>query len=112
MSFEVILTDEAASNLRQTFRWLEDLSPQGATRWLDAFEDATQRLEESPISCGRAPESRFSKRDLRQIFFKTRRGRLYRAIFYVQHQSVIVTHIRGPRQQLLPPSELPDTDGR
>ena len=32
MSFEVILTDETASKLRETFRWREDLSPQGAAR--------------------------------------------------------------------------------
>jgi plasmid stabilization system protein ParE len=110
MSFEVILTDEAATNLRETFRWLEELSPQGAINWLNAFEEAKQRLEQSPESCGRAPENPFCERELRQILFKTRRGRLYRAIFYVQDQSVIVTHIRGPRQQLLRSDQLPNAE--
>jgi plasmid stabilization system protein ParE len=110
MSFEVLLADEASSNLRETFQWLEEFSAQGAANWLDAFDAARLQLEESPNSCGPAPENRYCDLELRQVFFKTRHGRLYRAVFYVDDQSVVVTHIRGPRQQLLPPDELPNAE--
>jgi plasmid stabilization system protein ParE len=56
MTFEVVLTDEAASNLSNIADWIASHSPQGASAWLDAFEDAKRRLSEMPMSCGRAPE--------------------------------------------------------
>ena len=71
MTFEVVLTDEAAANLRAISDWICKRSPQGALAWLDAFEDAKRRLAKAPLSCGRAPEDVYCELDLRQALFKT-----------------------------------------
>jgi hypothetical protein len=72
------------------------------------LDNAKERLVDNPYSCSLAPEDEYVPRELRNIFFKTRRGRLFRAIFYVEGEVVTVTHIRGPSQQLLPPDGFRD----
>jgi plasmid stabilization system protein ParE len=108
MTFPVALTDEAEQNIRTIRDWIQERSPDGALRWIDAFEDAKNRLAHNPFSCCLAPEDEHTDRELRNIFFKTRRGRQFRAIFFVEDELVTVTHIRGPSQQLLPPDAFRD----
>lgn len=78
----------------------------GAARWLEAFEQAVGRLERLPLSYGLAPESAYAPHELRQIMFKTRRGHVYRAVYFVDGDVVKITHVRGPRQRLIPASEF------
>lgn len=80
----------------------------GATRWLEAFEQAVGRLERLALSYGLAPESAYAPYELRQIMFKTRRGHIYRAVYFVDADVVKITHVRGPRQRLIPVSDFDD----
>lgn len=104
--FRVEMSREARANLADIHAWIAESAPAGADRWLDAFEDAVSRLERYPLSFGLAPESEFSQKELRQILFKTRKGRVYRAVYFVDGETVKITHIRGPRQRLIPPEEF------
>lgn len=55
-----------------------------------------------------AAEDEFSHKELRNALFGTRKDRVFRAIFYVEDDTVIVTHLRGPDQKNLSNYELND----
>lgn len=106
MSFRVHVLARAERELDAILVWLVRRSPQGAARWLAAFEDAKDRLASNPLLCGLAPENDFVDAEIRQAIFKTRRGRRYRALFTIIGEEVRILHIRGPGQRLLTRREL------
>jgi len=59
--------------------------------------------------CPFAPENTYSDREVRNVLFRTRRGRVYRAVFIVEEDEVFVTHVRGPKQDVLSASDIEDT---
>jgi plasmid stabilization system protein ParE len=106
MKYRVVVSRQALRDVRATFSWIAQQSLPGAQRWRNAFDSAIQRLESNPLGCGRAGEADdFVDRELRQILFKTRRGRTYRAVFVVAGNEVRVLRVRGPGQQ-----DLTDAD--
>ena len=72
MSYSVVLQPRAHQQFRHIVQWLMARSPEGAERWITAFEAAVSRLEQDPESCGLASETIRSFRKLRQTFFKHR----------------------------------------
>lgn len=106
MSQPVRLTAEAVANQNEIADWIAGHSLDGALRWLDAFEDAIRRIGDTPEAFSLAPENGYSDRELRNAFFGTPKGRLFRAIFFVAEQSVVVTHLRGPDQRPLTSEEV------
>jgi plasmid stabilization system protein ParE len=101
MKFHVHLTDNAKGDIRAILRWLESRSPAGAEAWYRKWLDALETLRERADSLGLAPESDDHPTPIRQILFKTRRGRFYRALFAVRELEVFVLHVRGPGQDLI-----------
>ncbi len=51
-------------------------------------------------------ESRKLDLDVRQILFKTKRGRIYRAVIHLAGVDVYILRIRGPGQAPIGPDEL------
>jgi plasmid stabilization system protein ParE len=109
MSFRVRFTAEAVRNQNDCVDWIMQRSVSGAHAWLDALSQTMQRLAANPFSFPRAPEDGFCIQELRNAFFGTRRGRTFRAVFYVDGDTVIVTHLRAPDQNLL--SSVDFTEG-
>ena len=105
MRYEVIVVPTARAELREILAYISDRSPSGAARWLESFERALGFLEQSPLACGLAPESKLLDRDVRQFLFKTRRGLTYRALFEVTEDTVRVLRVRGPGQDLIKPDD-------
>ena len=101
MSLRVRLTAEALRNQNEFADWIMQRSVDGALAWLDAFERILGQVSTSPLSFPKAPEDEFSHRELRNAFFGTRKGRVFRAIFYVDGDCVIVTQLRSPDQRPL-----------
>ncbi len=101
MSLRVRLTAEAVRNQNEFADWIMQRSVEGALAWLDALASVLDQVSTSPLSLPKAPEDDFADRELRNAFFGTRRGRVFRAIFYVDGDSVIVTHLRAPDQKPL-----------
>ncbi len=99
--FRVLLSRQATNEVAEIVAWLTERSPQGAARWLDALEEAKSKLEDNPLSFPAAPESVVIGAEIRQLLFKTRRGRRYRALFIVTEHEVRVLHVRGPGQRPL-----------
>ncbi|MEM6779993.1 MAG: hypothetical protein AAF670_20225 [Planctomycetota bacterium] len=88
------------------FDWLAERSTTGAATWLLAFEAMLGDLAEEADAFGQAAEAVDLGRDLKQKFFKTPRGRIYRTVFLVREQNVYVVRVRGPGQPDLSPDEL------
>lgn len=106
MPFRLKELRRAQADIRDIAAWLADRSPRGALAWLDAYDDLIARLENNADSCGPADESAEWELDVRQAFFKTRRGRVYRALFIIERDEVFILRVRGPGQAPVDPEEL------
>lgn len=111
MSFQVSLSDNARENVDAILTWIGQRSPQGAATWADRWDEVLESIAEFADSCSRAPESDYHNDDIRHKVFKTRRGKPYRALFVIRGDNVIVIHVRGPGQDLVPENELDIPEG-
>ncbi|MBX9787594.1 MAG: hypothetical protein K2Y37_01635 [Pirellulales bacterium] len=73
-------------------------SPAGAKAWLAAFERATDSLAHDPLRHPLAPESQELELPIRERFFRTRRGHIYRILYIVSVPEVRILGVRGPGQ--------------
>ncbi len=101
MSFRVVVVPKAKLEMEEMLGWVAQRSPAGAGRLRESFERALQSLADQPHLRALAPEAALVNRDVRQILFKTRKGRTYRALFEIHEDEVRVLHVRGPGQELL-----------
>lgn len=110
MRFQIQELRRARADIRSIVGWLAERSPRGARAWLSAYDDMLMRLKDHAGSCGRAQEADACKLDLRQALFRSRRGRVYRAIFFLDGPNVYILRIRGPGQAPVQPTELGMSD--
>jgi plasmid stabilization system protein ParE len=107
MSRTIRIVERARSDVDAIFDWLVHRSTQGAVAWYLAFHGAIDRIAESPESFSEASESDQLARPVRQAFFKTRRGRVYRIVFEVTDLEILILRVRGPGQSPLRRRDLP-----
>jgi hypothetical protein len=98
MSFAVRELPKAKQDKSSIFRWLHERSPTGAAAWLDAYDSLVERLKQQAPSLELAPESQDCDLEVRQALFKTRRGRVYRALFFIEASNLYILRVRGPGQ--------------
>lgn len=98
MTYPVRELRKAKADKRQIFAWLYERSPKGATVWLDAYDEMIARLESHADSFPEAYENADLEMDVKQALFKTRRGRVYRALFVLEGDEVFLLRVRGPGQ--------------
>jgi plasmid stabilization system protein ParE len=101
MAHPVRVLREAERELDIIIEWLVGRSPQGAARLLAAFERALQELAANPLLFSLAPENEYVSVEVRNIFFKTARGRRYRAIYVIVEEEVRILHVRAPGEAVL-----------
>jgi plasmid stabilization system protein ParE len=106
MKFNAHLLWRAERDVDHILAWLNERSPTGAASWLRRWDQAFAILETSADEYGLAPENEDSPLEIRQIMFRTRKGREYRALYTIRGSDVYVMHIRAPGQDLVPPTEL------
>lgn len=106
MNYTVRILPRAHADAREIARYLFKHSPQGMEAWLEAYEAVQARLANEPLTCGLAPEHGCIDQELREALFRTKRGRNYRALFFVQADMVYVLRVRGPGQQPLSRRDL------
>lgn len=106
MKFQVRVTLAAKEDLRVIFHWIRDRSSAGAERWLQRWEETLGAIEARADHYGLAPESDGHSEEIRQAIFKTRRGRPYRALFFIHGIQVVILYVRGPSQNILHSDEL------
>lgn len=104
--FRVRLHWQAEHDLDEILDWLSRRSSVGAGTWYRRWLEVANNLTDSADKCPLAPENDEAELEIRHLVFKTRRGREYRAIFTIQGDTVVVLHIRGPGQDIVPPEEI------
>ncbi|HZZ78699.1 MAG TPA: hypothetical protein VFE62_09280 [Gemmataceae bacterium] len=98
-AYEVLVLARAARDVDSIFAWLTKRSPVGAVRWADAFKQVKLRLAEDPLRFSLIPEKLRFFHDVRDILFKTRKGKLYRAVFAIVGHEVRILRVRRPGQR-------------
>ncbi len=106
MAYRVITLRRAEADICSIVRWLAKRSRPGALAWLDAYDALVVRLRHSASACGAAAEEPEIAMSLKQAFFRTRRGRSYRAIFVIVGDEVRILRVRGPGQEVVEPDEI------
>jgi plasmid stabilization system protein ParE len=108
MSFRVELTRRAERDIEAILAWIASHSRQGAEAWMRPLDEVWAQLAASADSCALAPESDYGGTEIRHVIFKTRRGKPYRLLFTIRDDVVLVRHVRGPGQDLVPPDDIVD----
>ncbi|MCI0492724.1 MAG: type II toxin-antitoxin system RelE/ParE family toxin [Planctomycetes bacterium] len=106
MKFDIRLLWRAERDIDHIVTWLHERSPQGAAAWHQVWKDTFNTLQASADVYGLAAEDADQELEIRQITFRTRKGRDYRALYTIRGKEVFVMHIRGPGQDIVPPEEL------
>ena len=107
MSLRLRILPRAEADAQHIFDFIRERSPQGAIAWWTAFEDAAHRAIADATRFTLAPENESTDFELRQVLFKTRRGRTYRFIFTVVEDELRILRVRGPGQPPLSLDEVP-----
>jgi plasmid stabilization system protein ParE len=105
MSFTVRELRKAKADKRLIFEWLHEQSRPGALAWLAAYDAMVERLKSAADAFGEAYENVDLDIHVREALFKTRRGRVYRALFVVEGKDVYILRVRGPGQAPVTPDE-------
>lgn len=106
MSLRVRLTEAAKEEVRSILSWIKARSATGAASWREAWLGALATVAKRGASLAEAPESDGHDEAIRQILFKTRHGRRYRALFVIREDVAFVLHVRGPGQDLMKLDDL------
>jgi len=106
VNYALKILPRAEGDFLEMFSYIQERSPDGAVRWRHAFEAGIARLKENPFIYGLAPEDEHFNFELRQLLFKTRYGRTYRAIYRVDENKIIILRICGPGQAPLNSDEM------
>lgn len=108
MTYTVIVTPAAQTDIALAFAYIQERSPLNAQRWLRGLYKMVHTLETLPKRCGRAREADLIGEDIRQTFFKS-----HRIIFRIEEVEKIVhiLHVRhGARAAISPDDTRDDAD--
>src|SRR5262249_24306767 len=83
MSYQVRMLARARQDFEDGFAWIAARSQKGAERWAASFEAAVATLERNPFVAPIAHEREELQEEVRNIMFRTRAGRTFRALFVV-----------------------------
>jgi len=98
MTFTVRELPKARLDKGHIVQWLHDRSPQGAAAWLDAYDQMVERHKVVADALPLAEENQDLGLEVRQLLFKTKRGRVYRAVLHIRGSEVFILRVRGPGQ--------------
>ena len=103
MTFRVKTLRRANADILRITNYIHERSPQGAAMWVNAFEKAKRRLADNAEGCSEADENERFDIEVKQSFFKTRRGRVYRLVFTIANDEVRILRVRGSGQGPIEP---------
>jgi plasmid stabilization system protein ParE len=106
MTYRVIFTPQAETDLRTSFRYIRSQAFRAARDWLRRARRSARSLARRPERCPLAPESASFDEPIRELFFGAGNRGTYRFLFVVLDQSVYILHIRhGSMLPLSPPED-------
>ncbi len=100
MKYRVIIAATALVEIQEAFEWLAAHSPNAAERWRAALLEAVQSLESFPYRCSLAPEAASLGTEIRQLLHGRRQG-IYRILFKIQGETVLVLRVRHGARRFL-----------
>jgi len=106
MSYWVHVSPAALQDLRLILDRLQARSLTGTDHWIDAYQAALVTLQENPERIALAPEATKLGIALRQLLFKTRKGRFYRLVYEIIGDEVRIYRIGAPGDRPLRSGEL------
>lgn len=108
MSFLVRVLRHADQEVQDILHFIaeERKAPEGARAWYRVYEAALERLAEAARTLPLAAENEFVDYEVRQILFKTRKGKTHRGLFTIVGNEVRLLHVRGPGQDVLKREEM------
>jgi len=104
--FVRVLT-RAQQDVAACYAYIAERSPQGAASWFNRFTETRDRLAVDAEKRVIATESAYVDYEIREVLFKTRKGKPYRLLFTILDKEVLVLRIRGPGQDYVPENEFP-----
>jgi plasmid stabilization system protein ParE len=101
MGFRVKTTRKAKRDLDVILSWLlaEEAGETG-WRWFRSLKEAVASLSTFPERCPLAPENREFPFEVRQLLYG-RKPHVYRILFTIEDDAVVVLHIRHGRRKPL-----------
>ena len=91
--FEVFILPSAERDIGDAYEWSAERDEAAANRWFNRLAEAMRSLETFPDRAPLAPESKFSQREIRELFHGRRHDK-YRILFTVAEREVDVLHVR------------------
>ena len=105
MTYHVIITPAAESDLRSAYRYIRSQSPRAARDWMRRARQCAKSLARRPERCPLAPESASFDQPIRELFFGSGNRGTYRFLFVVLDKWVYVLHVRHGSMLPLSPDE-------
>jgi plasmid stabilization system protein ParE len=106
MTYSVRVLRRARDDVNAIFQWIHERSPAGAANWHAAWLEAADSIAVNPFHFALAAENDQFDYEVRERFFKTRRGRRYRIVFTIVESEVRILRVRGPGQRPLQADEV------
>ncbi|WP_254510503.1 type II toxin-antitoxin system RelE/ParE family toxin [Anatilimnocola floriformis] len=106
MKYTIAVLAAAHADVEQIIDWLEERSKAGVIHWIESYEAALDVLTQEPERHALAPEASVLQRPVRQLLFRTRRGRRYRLIYLVDGMEVQILRVRTPSERPLDSSDI------
>ena len=100
MSYEVITTQKAESDIEAAYQWIASYSPEKARLWFFDVQEAIESLANFPFRCPLAPESVTFGLEVRHLLIEK-----YRVLFRLDDETVYVMHVRHSARQTLSPED-------
>jgi plasmid stabilization system protein ParE len=91
--YPVIVLPAAERDIGEAYKWLAEQDEEAAIRWYNRLMEVIFSLDTFPERCPLAPENKFLKTEIREIFHG-RRQHKYRILFTVSENEVHVLHVR------------------
>jgi plasmid stabilization system protein ParE len=105
--WSIIVELPAQRDIAECRLWIAEQDIAAADRWFYDIYDTIATLEISPERCPLAPENKFLKTEIREIFHGRRQNK-YRILFTVSENKVHVLHVRHGARLALGETESPE----
>jgi plasmid stabilization system protein ParE len=109
VTFDVVITREAAREVEQRYHALAERSNVSADRWRANLLKTIESLRRTPERCPLAPESEWYGDTLRETYFG-KRLHTYRVLFEIRGTAVYILRVRHGLQDFLRETDLPPPD--
>lgn len=86
MDYKIIVFPQAENDLAKAFSYLDEHSPNAASRWYRHLTDAINTLTELPERCAHAPETEKLGVEIRQLLYGQHPS-VYRIVFRIVNEN-------------------------